>query len=72
MSQITVQLPDGSRKVFARPITPLEVAKSISPRLAREALAAKIDGQLVDLTRPIDRDVSLRLVTFDDDEGREV
>jgi len=72
MSQITVQLPDGSRKVFARPITPLEVAESISPRLAREALAAKIDGQLVDLTRPIDRDVSLRLVTFDDDEGREV
>jgi len=72
MSATTIHLPDGSQKVFPHPTTPAEVAATIGPRLAKATLAAEVDGQVVDLLYPIDGDVSLRLLTFDDDEGRKV
>ena len=52
--------------------TPLDVAKSISPRLADAALVAKTNGDLIDLTRPLDRDAELRILTEKDPEALEV
>ena len=82
MSNIKVQLPDGSVKEVPQGTTPLEIAKSISPRLADAALVAKVapmngdsptgDGDLVDLTRPIETDAKLRLLTEKDPESLEV
>jgi len=59
----SVTLPDGSKKVFDRPVTAREVAESIGPRLAQAALGCKVDGELRDLSAVIDRDCSLAIVT---------
>ncbi|MGI6081850.1 MAG: threonine--tRNA ligase [Limnochordia bacterium] len=69
---VVVRLPDGSQKEFAAGSTALDVAKSIGARLAREAVAAKIDGQLVDLSHPIENDADVSIVTMDSPEGLEV
>ncbi|GAC1433311.1 MAG: threonine--tRNA ligase [Terriglobales bacterium] len=66
---IHVKLPDGSVKEVPRGTTALEIAKSISPRLADAALAAKNNGDLIDLTRPLDKDTDLRLLTEKDPEA---
>ncbi|MEL6329817.1 MAG: threonine--tRNA ligase [Planctomycetota bacterium] len=63
-----VTLPDGTVKAFDGPTTPLEVARSIGPGLAKAAVGAKIDGVLTDLTTPIAADVELALVTEKDRE----
>ncbi len=68
--QITVTLPDGSKRAYDRGITPLEVAQSISEGLARNVLAAKVDGEVRDSFRPLERDVQLQLLTWNDDEGK--
>jgi threonyl-tRNA synthetase len=60
---IHVKLPDGSDKEFPKGTTALDVAKSISPRLADAALAAKTNGNLIDLTRPLEKDTDLRTLT---------
>ncbi|MCC7388851.1 MAG: threonine--tRNA ligase [Phycisphaerales bacterium] len=62
-STIRVTLPDGSVKEFGGPVTAYQVAESIGSRLARAAVGAKIDGQLADLSSPIERDCSLSIVT---------
>ncbi len=67
--EVTVTLPDGSTRTFPTGSTALDVARSISPRLADAALGAKVDGKLVDLNRPIDRDATVAIVTFDSPEG---
>lgn len=72
VSNITVTLPDGSAREYPVGVPLLDIAKSISSRLAKEALAAKADGQLVDLTRSLDRDAAVQFLTFDDEEGRQV
>ncbi len=72
MSEITVTLPDGSRKQVPAGSTPLDVARSISRRLAEDALAAKTDGDLVDLTRPLTSDTRLTILTPRDGEALEV
>src|SRR5208283_3476574 len=85
---IHVTLPDGSVKDVPKGTTALDIAKGISPRLADAALAAQIkpsfngaevaneaankDPQLVDLTRPLESDVELRLLTERDPEALEV
>jgi len=69
---VVVRLPDGSQKEFPLGSTPLDVAKSIGTRLAREAVAAKIDGQLVDLSCPIEKDADVSIVTMDSPEGLEI
>jgi len=69
---IHITLPDGSTKEVPRGTTALDVAKSISPRLADAALAAKTNGDLTDLTRPIEKDTDLRLITEKDPEALEV
>ena len=64
---ITLTLPDGSQREVARGTTGADVAASIGPGLAKAALAAKLDGEIVDLSRPIDRDSALALVTAKDE-----
>src|SRR6266513_6495282 len=66
------KLPDGSTKEVPKGTTPLEVAKSISPRLADAALVAKTNGNLIDLAKPLESDTDLRLVTERDPEALEV
>src|SRR6201986_2338190 len=72
MSSIHIKLPDGSDKEFPKGTTALDVAKSISPRLADAALVAKTNGDLIDLTRPLEKDTDLRLLTDKDPEALEV
>ena len=72
MSKLKIKFPDQTEKAYDGPRTPAEIAGSISNSLARKALAAIVDGKVVDLSYPIDRDSSLRILTFDDPEGREV
>ena len=67
---IKITFPDGSIKEFAAGITPLAIAESISPRLAKDVLVAEVNGQAWDLTRPIDSDADLKLFKWDDPEGK--
>ena len=67
---IKITFPDNSVKEFEAGTTPLQIAQSISPRLAREVLAATVDGQEWDLTRPISADASLKLFKWEDAEGK--
>ena len=68
MSQmLTITLPDGSTREMAPGSTPADVAAAIGPGLAKAALAARIDGELVDLTRPFPGDCTLALVTAKDE-----
>jgi len=60
---VAITLPDGSVKRFEGPVTGLQVAEAIGPGLAKAALAVKLDGELRDLTRPIERDGALEIVT---------
>lgn len=67
---INVTLPDGSVRQYENGVTALDIAKSISEGLARKVLAASINGEVWDATRPLDNDVSLKLLTWEDKEGR--
>jgi threonyl-tRNA synthetase len=69
---IHVKLPDGSVKEVPQGTTALAIAKSISPRLADDALAAKANGSLIDLTRPLENDTDLQLLTNKYPEALEV
>jgi threonyl-tRNA synthetase len=69
---IHVKLPDGSVKEVPSGTTALDIAKSISPRLADAALVAKTNGDLIDLTRPLEKDTDLRILTEKDPESLEV
>lgn len=68
--QITVTLPDGSKRKYEKGISALDIAQSISEGLARNVLAAKVDGEVQDATRLIDSDVNLQLLTWNDEEGK--
>jgi threonyl-tRNA synthetase len=72
MSDIQLRLPDGQVKSMPAGITGQEVAEKIGSRLAKDALAVKIDGRLQDLAAPIERDASIEIVTFRAPEGREI
>ena len=67
-SQITITLPDGSARDFARPVTGAEIAANIGPGLAKAALAIKIDGQIADLSAAVDRDAAVEIVTVKSDD----
>jgi threonyl-tRNA synthetase len=67
---IKIIFPDGTQKEFRKGITSLEIAEQISPRLAKEVYAATLNGQLSDLSRPIESDTVLRLHKWDDPEGK--
>ncbi len=69
---IHVKLPDGSVKEVPKGTTALDIAKSIGSRLAEAALAAKTNSDLIDLTRPLEKDTDLRILTDRDPEALEV
>lgn len=69
---INITFPDGSIKQYNKGVTPLEIANSISSKLADDVLVAEVNGKLVDLVKPIDEDASVKLIKFTDDEGRKV
>ncbi len=66
---ISIQLPDGSKREFAAPVTVAEVAASIGPGLAKAALAGRVDGKLVDTCHRIEADAALAIVTDKDADG---
>src|SRR5947208_11849341 len=72
MSTIQLTFPDGTVKEFPQGITALEVAKSIGPRLASDALVAKVDGRVVDLSSRIESSSPIQFVTSSSPEGLEV
>ena len=69
---ITITLPNGERREYPRGVTGMAIAESISAGLAREALGVLVNGTIFDLGRPITTDAELRVLTWKDDEGREV
>ncbi len=72
MDTIQITLPDGATQQVPRGTTPAQIAEKISPRLAREALVARADGELLDLSRPLERDISLKILTSKDTDALEV
>src|SRR5882672_7221226 len=69
---IQITFPDGNQKSFEVPPTGLEIASGISPGLAKKAVVVKVNGELWDLSRPIDRDAKFEIVTRDKPEALEV
>ncbi len=69
-SEIQITLPDGSRRNYPKGVTGLQVALSISEGLARNVLAAKVNGDVWDATRPIETDATVVLLTWNNDEGK--
>ncbi|MCW3081578.1 threonine--tRNA ligase [Segetibacter sp.] len=67
---INVSFPDGAIRQYENGSSAMDIAKSISEGLARKVLAAKVDGQVWDLSRPIMSDVSLQLLTWNEIEGK--
>jgi threonyl-tRNA synthetase len=69
---LTITLPDASQRTFEHPVTVGEIAADIGPGLAKAAIAGKIDDKLVDLSRVVDHDARIAIVTAKDPEGLEV
>ena len=67
---INIKFPDGSVREYAKGTTPLQVAESISSRLAQDVIAASVNGIEWDVTRPIDTDADIKLFKWDDAEGK--
>ncbi|HHP7510182.1 TPA: threonine--tRNA ligase [Staphylococcus aureus] len=72
MEQINIQFPDGNKKAFDKGATTEDIAQSISPGLRKKAVASKFNGQLVDLTKPLETDGSIEIVTPGSEEALEV
>ena len=69
---VAITLPDGSVRDFDGPVTGLEIAQSIGPRLAKDALAIKANGALLDLAREIAEDATVEIVTRGHDDAMEL
>ena len=67
---IKITFPDGNVREFEKGITPFQVAESISPRFAADVLAAKVNGNKWDISRPIEEDASIELFKWDSPEGK--
>ncbi len=72
MSSLTITLPDGSQQSVPAGTRPLDVAKSISPRLADAAIVARVNGDLFDLTRPLEGDAKVEILTNKSPEALQV
>src|SRR6187402_1435642 len=68
MEMLSITLPDGSVREVAPGTTPADIAAAIGPGLAKAAIAARVDGELRDITRPFEGDASLALVTARDEK----
>ena len=67
---ITITFPDGNSREYSQGVTSMDIAMSISPRLAENVLAASVDGKTVDLSLPINENSSVKLLKWEDEEGR--
>jgi len=67
---IQITLPDNSKREYSKGTSAMQVAESISAGLARNIIAAEVDGEIWDATRPIESDVSLKLLSFNDEGGK--
>lgn len=67
---INITLPDGAVRKYENGVSAFDIAKSISEGLARKIIAAQVNGEVWDISRPIQNDASLKLLTFIDNEGR--
>ncbi|MBB4034681.1 threonyl-tRNA synthetase [Dysgonomonas hofstadii] len=67
---IKITFPDGSVREFAKGTTSIQIAESISQRLAQEVLAARVNGEIRDLTRPIEQDAAVELLKWEDDDAK--
>ena len=67
---INISFPDGAVRQYETGTSALDIAKSISEGLARKVLAANVNGQVWDATRPINTDASLQLLTWNDTDGK--
>ncbi|MCC8153886.1 MAG: threonine--tRNA ligase [Tannerellaceae bacterium] len=67
---IKITFPDNSVREYAKGTTPMQIAESISSRLAQDVLAANVNGEIRDLNRPIEEDSSVKLLKWDDEEGK--
>lgn len=68
----TITLPDGATKQFEEPLDGLAFAKSIAPSLGKKALALKVDGELTDLSLPLDKDARVEIITANTADGLEI
>lgn len=71
-NMIKLTFPDGNQKEYKFGITGQEIAKEISPQLAKKALAVKLNDKVYELWRPLESDGDFQILTFDDDEGKQV
>ena len=67
---INITLPDGAVRQYEKGTSSLDIAKSISEGLARKVLAASVNGQVWDATRPIHEDAAVKLLTWNDEDGK--
>jgi threonyl-tRNA synthetase len=67
---INIKLPDGSLRQYDKGVTSMQIAQSISEGLARNVLAAEVDGQVWDASRPIEQDAQVKLLTWNDGAGK--
>ncbi|MGF7037360.1 threonine--tRNA ligase [Mucilaginibacter lappiensis] len=67
---ISITLPDGSVRQYDKGVTSMQIAQSISEGLARNVLAAEVDGQVWDASRPIEQDAHVKLLTWNDTSGK--
>lgn len=67
---IKITFPDGSVREYESGVTGLQIAESISNRLAKEVLACSVNGETVELNRPITEDAELKLFKWEDEEGK--
>jgi threonyl-tRNA synthetase len=72
MSSFIITLPDGSQQTVPAGTKPIDVAKAISPRLAGDAIVARVNGELYDLTRPFENDAKLEILTTKNAEALQV
>lgn len=72
MAEVIVELPDGSQKKLPVGIKFFDVVSSINDNLAKDAVAVKVNGELMDLSEKLENDCKLEIVNFDSDEGKEV
>jgi threonyl-tRNA synthetase len=70
MGKAKITFPDQSVREYEAGVTGLEIAESISPSLARDVLSISVDGEIWDLSRPINKDASVKLHKWDDEEGK--
>jgi threonyl-tRNA synthetase len=72
MSSVQITLPDGSVEEYPAGSRPIDIARSISPRLAEDAVVARVDGELWDLTRPLEQNARVEILTSKNAEALEV